>query len=98
MPVNLQVVVFRIPGYGQTYLFGYCFSGRVLAAELLWQRLLMNCMQTLMPVMCRKQRNDYDILVTTDKLSEGVNLNRAGVVINYDIPWNPTCNSAAGTY
>lgn len=28
--------------------------------------------------------------MTTDKLSEGVNLNRAGAVINYDIPWNPT--------
>ena len=38
----------------------------------------------------KKQRNDFDILVTTDKLSEGVNLNRAGAVINYDIPWNPT--------
>lgn len=37
-----------------------------------------------------KQRDDYDILVATDKLSEGVNLNRAGAVINYDIPWNPT--------
>ncbi len=35
------------------------------------------------------QRDDYDILVSTDKLSEGVNLNRAGVVVNYDIPWNP---------
>ena len=37
-----------------------------------------------------KQRDDYDILLATDKLSEGVNLNRAGAVINYDIPWNPT--------
>ncbi len=37
-----------------------------------------------------KQANDYDILLTSDKLSEGVNLNRAGVIINYDIPWNPT--------
>jgi len=36
-----------------------------------------------------KQKNDYDILISTDKLSEGINLNRAGVVINYDIPWNP---------
>src|SRR3990172_129114 len=27
---------------------------------------------------------------TSDKLSEGVNLNRAGAIINYDIPWNPT--------
>ncbi|MDP8203116.1 MAG: helicase-related protein, partial [Candidatus Tenebribacter mawsonii] len=35
-------------------------------------------------------KDDYDILVTSDKLSEGVNLNRAGLIINYDIPWNPT--------
>jgi hypothetical protein len=34
--------------------------------------------------------DDYDILLTTDKLSEGFNLNRAGLVVNYDIPWNPT--------
>ncbi len=31
----------------------------------------------------------FDVLVSTDKISEGFNLNRAGVVINYDIPWNP---------
>ncbi|MCF8054121.1 MAG: DEAD/DEAH box helicase family protein [Deltaproteobacteria bacterium] len=37
----------------------------------------------------KKQRNDFDVLLTTDKLSEGFNLNRAGLVINYDIPWNP---------
>ncbi len=37
-----------------------------------------------------KQINDFRILVATDALSEGVNLNRAGRVINYDIPYNPT--------
>ena len=36
------------------------------------------------------QKDDYDLLITSDKLSEGVNLNRAGAIINYDIPWNPT--------
>ncbi|WP_456324603.1 helicase-related protein [Desulfonauticus submarinus] len=35
------------------------------------------------------QKNNYDILLATDKLSEGFNLNRAGMVVNYDIPWNP---------
>ena len=34
--------------------------------------------------------NDFDVLITSDKLSEGFNLNRAGLIINYDIPWNPT--------
>jgi superfamily II DNA/RNA helicase/HKD family nuclease len=37
-----------------------------------------------------EQENDYDVLVTTDALSEGYNLHRAGIVINYDIPYNPT--------
>jgi superfamily II DNA or RNA helicase/HKD family nuclease len=36
-----------------------------------------------------KKENNYDILLCTDKISEGFNLNRAGLVINYDIPWNP---------
>jgi superfamily II DNA or RNA helicase len=36
------------------------------------------------------QTNHFDVLLTSDKLSEGFNLNRAGVIINYDIPWNPT--------
>jgi len=36
-----------------------------------------------------EQKDDYDILITTDVLSEGINLHRSNVVINYDIPWNP---------
>jgi superfamily II DNA/RNA helicase len=38
----------------------------------------------------RVQKNDYRILVATEVLAEGVNLHRSNVVINYDIPWNPT--------
>jgi len=38
----------------------------------------------------KNQEDDFQILLTSDKLSEGVNLNRAGAIINYDIPWNPT--------
>lgn len=41
-------------------------------------------------VKSRQQNDDYDILLTSDRLSEGYNLNRAGAIINYDIPWNPT--------
>ncbi len=31
----------------------------------------------------------YDVLITTDVLAEGVNLQQSGQVINYDLPWNP---------
>jgi ERCC4-related helicase len=34
--------------------------------------------------------NEYDILVATDAISEGFNLHRAGIIFNYDIPYNPT--------
>lgn len=37
----------------------------------------------------RNPKDDFRVLVTTDVLSEGMNLNRSNVVINYDIPWNP---------
>ena len=37
-----------------------------------------------------RPKNDFDILVSTEVLSEGVNLHRSNVIINYDIPWNPT--------
>lgn len=37
----------------------------------------------------KDQKDDFDILLSTDRISEGFNLNRAGMVINYDIPWNP---------
>jgi superfamily II DNA/RNA helicase len=38
----------------------------------------------------KDKKDDYRILVSTEVLSEGVNLHRSNVVINYDIPWNPT--------
>jgi superfamily II DNA/RNA helicase len=36
------------------------------------------------------QKNDYDLLVATDAISEGFSLHRAGTIYNYDIPYNPT--------
>lgn len=51
------------------------------------EELLANYDASIKP---NKQEDDYDILLTSDKLSEGYNLNRSGAIINYDIPWNPT--------
>lgn len=36
------------------------------------------------------KKDDYDVLVTTEVLAEGVNLHRANVILNYDTPWNAT--------
>lgn len=36
------------------------------------------------------KKNDFNIIITTDVLAEGVNLHRSNVIINYDTPWNAT--------
>lgn len=38
----------------------------------------------------KDQVNDIRILITTDVLAEGINLHRSNVLVNYDLPWNPT--------
>jgi superfamily II DNA/RNA helicase len=36
------------------------------------------------------QENNYNIILTTEVLAEGVNLHRSNVIVNYDTPWNST--------
>lgn len=35
-------------------------------------------------------KDDYNVIITTEVLAEGVNLHRANVILNYDTPWNST--------
>lgn len=67
----------KIPG--QTL----CFSGG--SSEAMREKVIEN-----FDAKARFKKDDYRILVSTEVLSEGVNLHRSNVVINYDIPWNPT--------
>jgi superfamily II DNA or RNA helicase len=66
------------------------FANRVLLVKDLSDDAIAQINQNFDAALSQKnQKDDYDILVATDKISEGFNLNRAGMVINYDIPWNP---------
>ncbi|MBI4848033.1 MAG: helicase, partial [Nitrospirae bacterium] len=60
-----------------------CFSGG--SGEAVRDRVIEN-----FDAKARHPKDDYRILISTEVLSEGVNLHRSNVVINYDIPWNPT--------
>lgn len=60
-----------------------CFSGQ--SGEGTRETIIKN-----FDAKAKNQKDDYRILIATEVLSEGVNLHRANVVINYDIPWNPT--------
>lgn len=37
-----------------------------------------------------EQENQYNILLTTDALAEGINLHRSHIIVHYDTPWNAT--------
>lgn len=37
-----------------------------------------------------EQKDEYDIVISTEVLAEGVNLHRSNVIVNYDTPWNST--------
>jgi Helicase conserved C-terminal domain. len=60
-----------------------CFTGG--SGETTRDRVIEN-----FDAKSRHPKNDFRILVSTEVLSEGVNLHRSNVVVNYDIPWNPT--------
>ena len=65
------------------------FGDRLLAVSGDLSSKKINEINRNFDASARKQDDDYDIMLSTDRLSEGFNLNRAGMVINYDIPWNP---------
>ena len=60
-----------------------CFTGG--SSESIREKVIEN-----FDARARNKKDDYRILISTEVLSEGVNLHRSNVVINYDIPWNPT--------
>jgi superfamily II DNA or RNA helicase len=60
-----------------------CFTGS--SSEAVREQVINN-----FDAKARNSKNDYRILICTEILAEGVNLHRSNVVINYDLPWNPT--------
>ncbi len=41
------------------------------------------------PDVAQRGADRYDLIIATDTIAEGVNLQAAGRCINYDLPWNP---------
>ena len=67
--------------YGDALVFYSGQSSQALKAEI---------EDSFNPKFEDKDNDKYDLLITTDVLAEGVNLHRASVLVNYDLPWNPT--------
>jgi hypothetical protein len=89
-----KVLVFSEFADTVEHLKGYldaAFPGKVLTVRVLSKELAATIRKNF-DGSCNPglQQDQFSILLATDKMSEGFNLNRAGLVINYDIPWNPT--------
>lgn len=67
--------------YGERVIF---YSGQSSPA------LKIEIEDSFNPKFKSKNNDKYDLLITTDVLAEGINLHRANVLVNYDLPWNPT--------
>ena len=60
-----------------------CFTGS--SSALIREQVIEN-----FDAKARFPKDDYRILICTEILAEGMNLHRSNVVVNYDLPWNPT--------
>ncbi len=71
------------------------FTGSAATAHALFDFLRRVCRCGLATARVGREAIDafragaVDALIATDLASEGLNLQRAGLVIHYDIPWNP---------
>lgn len=66
------------------------YKGKDRQTEIMSVREARRFIQQNFDPSSTKKYNDIRILITTDVLSEGMNLHIAGRIINYDLPWNPT--------
>ena len=68
------------------------FNGRILAIDADNRDDMRSVIKANFDANTPKeeQKNDFDIIITTDVLAEGINLHRANVILNYDTPWNST--------
>ena len=88
-----RIIIFTESKETANYLFKNIngkYPGKVLlftgdSGEAVRDKVLEN-----FDARARHPQKDFRILVSTEVMSEGVNLHRSNVVINYDIPWNPT--------
>ncbi|RMD88283.1 MAG: helicase, partial [Calditrichaeota bacterium] len=67
----------------------YCSDGGIFKKEKKSPAVARDLIRENFDPNNKAQSDQIRILISTDVLSEGVNLHRSNMVVNYDLPWNP---------
>ena len=94
---NKKLVVFSESKETTNYIYEHLemmneYKGRVLSIDASNRNEMQQTIRENFDANLdlKEQKNDYDIIISTEVLSEGVNLHRSNVIVNYDTPWNAT--------
>lgn len=80
----------KLNKYLPSRVFFYCSEGGLYGDEEKSIPAARDLIKENFDPKNKPQKDDINILITTDILAEGINLHRSNTVINYDLPWNPT--------
>lgn len=67
----------------------YCSDGGRFRNETTSPTIARDVIRENFDPTASNQSDQIRILISTDVLSEGINLHRSNLVVNYDLPWNP---------
>ena len=87
---NRKIVIFTESKDTAIYLSNYLKEFRLLCVYGDNRDKLKDTIRENFDANYPIQKDEYDIIITTDTLSEGVNMHRSNIIYNYDIPWNST--------
>ena len=100
--INQKIIIFTESKETARYLFDHMnevYNGKVMVYTSDFQKtsnndinknIAKNIIRKNFDPTSKEQSEDIQILISTDILSEGMNMHRSSKVLNYDLPWNPT--------
>jgi superfamily II DNA or RNA helicase len=89
-PCTKRAMLLEVLTNEPTLIFtGSIATARDLHAHIKGSALITSKERTRDAVLRAFIDGKIDVIVSTDMAAEGLNLQRAGVIVHYDIPWNP---------
>ena len=88
-PIKRTMLLEALTGEPTLIFTGSIATARDLHAHIKGSALITSKERSRDAVLRAFIDGKVDVVVSTDMAAEGLNLQRAGVIVHYDIPWNP---------